>query len=100
MAIRAGRVGVRPDQVDPYGRLKATDWLIEQLRDMLNSNEAEIHAYQLARLEIERLELDKEIVQKPIEPIEPIITPVDEIQTEEPVVKATVKKTMRKKAST
>lgn len=97
MAIRAGRVGVRPDQVDPHGRLKATDWLIEQLREILNSNAAEIHANQLARLEIERLELDKEIVQKPIEPI---ITPVDEIQTEEPVVKATVKKTTRKKAST
>jgi len=97
MAIRAGRVGVRPDQVDPHGRLKATDWLIEQLRDILNSNTAEIHANQLARLEIERLELDKEIVQKPIEPI---ITPVAEIQTEEPVVKATVKKTTRKKAST
>ena len=97
MAIRAGRVGVRPDQVDPHGRLKATDWLIEQLREILNSNEAEIHANQLARLEIERLELDKEIIQKPIEPI---ITPVDEIQVEEPVVETTVKKTTRKKAST
>lgn len=97
MAIKAGRVGVRTDQVDVHGRLKATDWLIEQLRNILNSNAAEIHANQLARLEIERLELDKEIVQKPIEPI---ITPVDEIQTEEPVVKATVKKTTRKKAST
>lgn len=97
MAIRAGRVGVRPDQVDPHGRLKATDWLIDQLREILNSNAAEIHANQLARLEIERLELDKEIIQKPIEPI---ITPVVEPQVEEPVVKATVKKTTRKKAST
>lgn len=98
MASRAGRVGVRPDQVDPHGRLKATDWLIEQLREILNSNAAEIHANQLARLEIERLELDKEIIQKPIEPI---VTPVVETQSEEePVVKATVKKTTRKKAST
>ena len=97
MAIKAGRVGVRPDQVDVHGRLKVTDWLIDQLREILNSNAAEIHANQLARLEIERLELDKEIIQKPIEPI---ITPVDEIQVEEPVVETTVKKTTRKKAST
>lgn len=97
MAIRAGRVGVRPDQVDPHGRLKVTDWLIEQLRDLLDTNEAEIHANQLARLEIERLELDNEIIQKPVEPI---ITPVVEPQVEEPVVETTVKKTTRKKATT
>lgn len=98
MAIKAGRVGVRPDQVDVHGRLKVTDWLIDQLRDILDSNSAEIHANQLARLEIERLELDKEIIQKPVEPI---ITPVVELQSEEePVVETTVKKTTRKKATT
>lgn len=73
MAIRAGRVGVRPDQVDPHGRLKATDWLVDKLRELINSNEAEIHANQLARLEIERLNLDNEIVQKPIvNPVKPV----------------------------
>ena len=73
MAIRAGRVGVRPDQVDPHGRLKATDWLVDKLRELINSNDAEIHANQLARLEIERLNLDNEIVQKPIvNPVKPI----------------------------
>lgn len=73
MAIRAGRVGVRPDQVDPHGRLKATDWLVDKLRELINSNDAEIHANHLARLEIERLNLDNEIVQKPIvNPVKPI----------------------------
>ena len=73
MAIRAGRVGVRPDQVDPHGRLKATDWLVDKLRELINTNDAEIHANHLARLEIERLNLDNEIVQKPIvNPVKPI----------------------------
>lgn len=73
MAIRAGRVGVRPDQVDPYGRLKATEWLVDKLRELLDTNSAEIHANQLARLELERLKLDEEIIQNPvITPIKPV----------------------------
>lgn len=85
MAIRAGRVGVRPDQVDPHGRLKATDWLVDKLRELINSNDAEIHANQLARLEIERLNLDNEIVQKPIvNPVKPV-KPVTETENLEEV---------------
>lgn len=77
MAIRAGRVGVRPDQVDHYGRLKATEWLVEQLRDLLETNDAEISANMIARQELERLGLDETIIQKPI--VTPI-KPVDETE--------------------
>ena len=76
MAIRAGRVGVRPDQVDVHGRLVATDWLVDKLRELLNSNSAEISANREARLELERLHLDTEIIQKPvITPVEPVLKP-------------------------
>ena len=83
MAIRAGRVGVRVDQVDSHGRLKATDWLVDKLRELLNANDAEIHANHLARLELERLNLDKEIEIKPIQPVEPIKPVVETEQVEE-----------------
>lgn len=49
MALKSGRVGVNPDQVDNYGRLIATDHLIEIIRERLNTNEAEVSALQLAR---------------------------------------------------
>lgn len=76
MAIRAGRVGVRPDQVDVHGRLVATDWLVDKLRELLNSNRAEISANREARLELERLHLDTEIIQKPvITPVKPVLEP-------------------------
>lgn len=76
MAIRAGRVGVRPDQVDVHGRLVATDWLVDKLRELLNTNSAEISANREARLELERLHLDTEIIQKPvITPVEPVLEP-------------------------
>ena len=83
MAIRAGRVGVKPDQVDSHGRLKATQWLIDQLREVLDTNAAEISANQLARIEIERLHLDDEIVQKPV------ITPVRPVDVTEEVSEET-----------
>ena len=35
MAIDAGRVGVRKDQVDAYGRVVATDYLLEQIANAL-----------------------------------------------------------------
>ena len=49
MALKSGRVGVRPDQVDPYGRLIPTDYLIDILRDMLDTEASEVRALQLAR---------------------------------------------------
>lgn len=88
MPLKAGRVGVRQDQVDVHGRLVPTDWLIDKIRELLNTNSAEVHANQLARQEIERLNLDKEIIQKPV--VEPI----------EPIEESVVKKTTRKKVST
>ena len=35
MALSAGRVGVRRDQVDMYGKLKATDNLVDQIAEKL-----------------------------------------------------------------
>lgn len=35
MAIKSGRVGVRPDQVDEYGRVVASDYLVDQLKEVL-----------------------------------------------------------------
>ena len=81
MAIRAGRVGVRNDQVDVYGRLVPTDWLIEELRELLDVESAELHALNNARLE--RLK-DTIVVDKPITPItEPKADESFNIETEE-----------------
>lgn len=49
MALNSGRVGVRPDQVDHYGRLIPTDYLIDILREMLDTEASEVRALQLAR---------------------------------------------------
>lgn len=81
MALKAGRVGVRPDQVDVHGRLLATDYLVDQLRELLESNEAELSALRLAREELAQLHLDEPIIQKPV--ITPIEEPVFEEETEE-----------------
>lgn len=35
MAIKSGRVGVAPDQVDAYGRVVASDYLVDQLKEVL-----------------------------------------------------------------
>lgn len=82
MAIKAGRVGVREDQVDHYGRLKPTQWLIEQLRDILDTDAAEVTALRLAREELARLGLDEPIIQKPI--VTPVVDPESfHMETEE-----------------
>ena len=39
MAIKSGRVGVAPDQVDAYGRVVASDTLVDQLKDVLPQTE-------------------------------------------------------------
>ena len=72
MALKSGRVGVAPDQVDPYGRLQPTQWLIDQLRELLDTNEAEVSAQRIARQELQELHLDEPIIQKPITPITPV----------------------------
>lgn len=96
MALKSGRVGLSPDQVDVYGRLKPTEWLIDQLRDLLDTEAAEISAQRQAREELARIGLDEPIIQKPIV-IEPIvIEPVEETVEEAPVVK----KSTRKKVAT
>lgn len=99
MALKSGRVGVAPDQVDLYGRLRVTDYLIEQLRDILDVESAEVSALTNARLEWERQNL-----LQPITPIDnPIITePIDleprtlseEVQEEN----VTLKKSTRRKS--
>ena len=66
MALKSGRVGVRTDQVDVYGRIIPTDFLIEELRDLLDVESAELHALNNARLE----RLKDQIIDKPI------VTPV------------------------
>lgn len=68
MALKSGRVGVRPDQVDVHGRLIPTDWLIGELRDLLDVESAELHALNTARLE----RLKDQIIDKPV------ITPVED----------------------
>lgn len=85
MAIKSGRVGVAIDQVDLYGRLIPTPWLIEQLRELLEVEEAEVNANQLARQELAELHFDEPIVQKPITPITPVmdLNEVEETQEEE-----------------
>ena len=65
MALKSGRVGVRPDQVDHYGRLIPTDYLIDILRDMLSVEEAEAKALQMARQKY--LEEKEKPVIEPIE---------------------------------
>ena len=71
MAIKAGRVGVAREQVDVYGRLIPTQYLIDELRKLLDVEAAEISAARIAREELERLKLDEPIIQKPLEPIIP-----------------------------
>ena len=81
MAIKAGRVGVRKDQVDVYGRLVPTDFLIAELRELLDVESAELHALNMAR--IERLK-DKIGIDIPITPItEPKADESFNIETDE-----------------
>ena len=95
MAIKSGRVGVAPDQVDVYGRLQVTDYLIDQLRDILDVESAEVSALTNARLEWERQNLlqtiDKPIITEPID-LEPR-TVNEEVQEE-----VTPKKSTRRKS--
>ena len=74
MAIKSGRVGVAIDQVDLYGRLIPTPYLISKLRELLDVEQAEVNANRIARQELAELRLDEPIVQKPITPITPIAT--------------------------
>ena len=64
MALKADRVGVALDQVDHYGRLIPTDYLIGKLRELLDTESAEISAQRLARQEWERI-----IIERPVTPI-------------------------------
>lgn len=66
MALKSGRVGVALDQVDVYGRLIPTEFLIDELRKILDTNQAEINALSLARQELAELGLDEPIIQKPV----------------------------------
>ena len=66
MALKADRVGVAVDQVDHYGRLIPTDWLISKLRGLLDTETAEINARRLAREEWERI-----VIDHPVLPVEP-----------------------------
>ena len=75
MALKSGRVGVAPDQVDPYGRLQPTQWLIDQLRELLETADAELSAQRIAREDLHRIGLDEPIIQKPI------VTPVVEMES-------------------
>ena len=100
MALKSGRVGVAPDQVDVYGRLQVTDYLIEQLRDILDVESAEISALTNARLEWERQNLlqpitpiDNPIITEPID-LEPRTVNEENVQEEE----VTPKKTTRRKS--
>lgn len=74
MALKSGRVGVRPDQVDVHGRLIPTDYLIDRLRDELDTESAEVAALQLARQHFLE-ELERPIIT-PID--DPIIEPIDD----------------------
>ena len=90
MALKSGRVGVRPDQVDSYGRLIPTDYLIDLLRDKLNTESAEVAALQLAR-------------QRFLEELErPVITPIDDpiIKNNESEVKTNVTRSRKSRSKT
>ena len=65
MALKSGRVGVRPDQVDVYGRLQVTDYLIDELRKKLDVEEAEVNALQQARLHYLE-ELQRPVITDPV----------------------------------
>lgn len=77
MALKSGRVGVRTDQVDVYGHIIPTDFLIAELRDLLDVESAELHALNNARLE----RLKDQIIDKPI--VTPIENPIKEQDEEE-----------------
>lgn len=80
MAIKSGRVGVAPDQVDPYGRLKATDYLIELIREKLNISVGELNALHQAREH-----LLQELAERPVilDPVidKPVIEEKPEVET-------------------
>lgn len=96
MALKSGRVGVRPDQVDAHGRLIATDYLIDILRDELDTESAEVAALQLARQHLLE-ELERPIIT-PIE--DPVIEPIDEpiIKEEESEVKTNVTRSRKSRS--
>lgn len=48
MAIKSGRVGVAPDQVDAYGRVVASDYLVDQLKEVLPTGVQEMEFITLA----------------------------------------------------
>lgn len=90
MALKSGRVGVRPDQVDVHGRLIVTDYLIDILRDRLDTESAEVAALQLARQHfLEELE-------------RPVITPIDDpiIKNNESEVKTSVTRSRKSRSKT
>lgn len=43
MAIKSGRVGVREDQVDVYGRVIISDAMVEQIKEALLNTEVSIN---------------------------------------------------------
>lgn len=99
MAIKSGRVGVAQEQVDVYGRLIPTEWLIDRLREILDTNQAEINALRLAREELARIELERPVITPIVEPPieeESLETGVEEVSDEldEPIINTT--KTRRK----
>ena len=83
MALKAGRVGVAVDQVDPYGRLIPTAFLIDKLRELLDTESAELSAMREAREELKEIGLDEPIVQKPFEPVNPSSFPMETEEVED-----------------
>lgn len=66
--ISAGRVGVRPDQVDGYGRIKITNEMVIAIKEKLDL----LEAGRLMALEVNKDESVKEEVKevKEKEPVE------------------------------
>lgn len=82
MAIKSGRVGVRTDQVDVYGRIIITDGLIDQIRDELEIPELAVNPV------INPSPISPTQPLQPVQPLEPEVTdPIDELieHTEEVV---------------
>ena len=74
MALKSGRVGVRTDQVDVYGRLLITDSLIDQIRDALEVPEVVLSPT------VSPSPVSPIIPLQPVQPLEPDVTdPIDEL---------------------
>ena len=77
MALKSGRVGVRTDQVDVYGRILITDGLIDQIRDALEIPELTVNPV------ISPSPISPTQPLQPVQPVSPDVTdPVDDLLTQ------------------